>query len=206
MQYHLREASMSNLKVLVTGGAGFVGSHLSEKLISLGHQVHIVDDLSTGNIQNVPKKANLHVLDIRNREKVRELFAEEQFPVIFHQAAQMSVLRSVKRPVMDASINVIGTLNLLEAGRDNHLQKIIFASSGVSSTATPTTFPKTKNTLEPISPYGLSKLSVEKYLRYFGKPRHRIYCTSLRQHLWTQTKPKIRRWRYRHFYGKDSCS
>jgi UDP-glucose 4-epimerase len=155
-------------KVLVTGGAGFVGSHLSERLIALGYDVHIFDDLSTGNIKNVPAKAKLHILDIRDRDKVHEIFAEEHFPVIFHQAAQMSVLRSVKRPVMDASINVLGTLNLLEAGKDNNLQKIIFASSGGVIYGNPNQVPQDENhPLEPISPYGISKLSAERYLRYF---------------------------------------
>lgn len=159
---------MQNHKVLVTGGAGFVGSHLSNKLLDLGYNVHILDNLSTGLPQNIPQKAIFHNIDIRNRIAIENLFAAEKFPIIFHNAAQMSVIRSVKRPVMDADINIIGTLNILDIGLVNGLQKIVFASSGGVIYGNPNKAPQDEDhPLNPISPYGLSKLSCERYLEYY---------------------------------------
>lgn len=155
-------------KILVTGGAGFVGSHLAEKLISLGHEVHILDDLSTGNVKNVPSKAQFHQADIRDINFLTKLFIKERFETVYHQAAQMSVLRSVKRPIMDADINIVGTLTLLDVGKKTSLKKVIFASSGGVIYGNPSNIPQDEDQpLEPISPYGISKLACERYLKYY---------------------------------------
>lgn len=155
------------MKILVTGGAGFIGSHVVDALLGLGHDVHILDDLSGGVRANVPAEAVLHELDIRS-EAARDLFAAHQYEVMYHLAAQMDVRRSVADPMYDADVNVRGFLNLLEGGRANGLKKVVFSSTGGAIYGEPDFVPQTEShPLQPISPYGITKLVSEKYLHYY---------------------------------------
>ena len=155
------------MHLLVTGGAGFIGSHVTDALVHAGHDVHVLDDLSSGRRENVNEKATLHVLDISDA-KVAELFEQERFEVLVHHAAQMDVRRSVADPRFDASVNVDGFLNLMEAGRQNGLQKVVFASTGGAIYGEPDYVPQDEqHALQPLSPYGITKLVTEKYLFFY---------------------------------------
>lgn len=155
------------MKILVTGGAGFIGSHVAERLLAEGHSVHVMDNLSSGTERNVPNAAVFHRLDVRDKQ-VKDLFADERFDAIVHHAAQMSVRHSVESPSNDAEINIIGFLNLLEAGRKHGLQKVVFASTGGAIYGEPAYVPQNEaHKMLPISPYGISKLSAEHYLAYY---------------------------------------
>src|SRR6185295_10472274 len=131
--HHRRSAAdMSDREsgtVCITGGAGFIGSHLADAFLAAGRRVVIVDDLSSGRRENVPEGAELHVLDIRSREAA-ELVQEFEAEVLVHHAAQMDVRRSVEDPVHDASVNLLGGLNLAEAARLGGVRQILFASTG----------------------------------------------------------------------------
>lgn len=156
------------MKILVTGGAGFIGSHITDALVHQGHQVHVIDNMSGGYAENVNKAAVLHVGDIMDPD-VEKLWKKEQFEVLFHLAAQMDVRKSVANPVMDAQINVLGTLNLLESGRKNGLKKVIFSSTGGAIYGEPVYVPQDEQHInKPESPYGITKLVCEHYLRFYG--------------------------------------
>ena len=152
-------------RVLVTGGAGFIGSHIAEAYLAAGWEVVVLDDLSRGHQRNVPSGARFVRADIRSPE-ARQLLADGGFTVLNHHAAQIDVRVSVDEPALDASINVVGLANLLEGAGAGGVQRVIFASSGgvvygdPEVVPTPETAPKA-----PISPYGVSKLSGEYYLR-----------------------------------------
>ncbi|MCS7155539.1 MAG: GDP-mannose 4,6-dehydratase [Bacteroidota bacterium] len=155
------------MKILVTGGAGFIGSHVAAAFQQAGHEVHVVDDLSSGRAEHVPRGVSLHVLDIRSPE-IERLWGEHRFEVLCHHAAQMDVRRSVADPLFDADVNVLGTLRLLEAGRRNGLRKVIFASTGGAIYGEPVYAPQDEeHPVQPVSPYGVSKLAAEKYLHYY---------------------------------------
>ena len=169
-------------RVLVTGGAGFIGSHISEAFLERGWAVEILDDLSTGKRDNVPAAATLHALDVRTPDAAR-VVRDGSFDTVVHLAAQMDVRKSVADPVFDASINIVGTLNLLEALRSGPTAKtcrLIFSSTGgalYGEFVTPPnkeTFPK-----DPESPYAIAKLSVEHYLAYYGRV-HGLNAVALR--------------------------
>lgn len=155
------------MKILVTGGAGFIGSHVAGAFAAAGHVVHVLDDLSSGRRANVPEDATLHVADVRSEEAAR-LMADEGFEVLCHHAAQMDVRKSVADPVFDAKVNVIGFLNLVEAGREHGLRKVVFASTGGAIYGEPEFVPQDEShPLRPLSPYGITKLTTEKYLYYY---------------------------------------
>jgi UDP-glucose 4-epimerase len=155
------------MKVLVTGGAGFIGSHIADALIQNGYQVHVVDNLSTGRRENIPEAATFHDLDVRS-ERIQALFEREQFRLLVHQAAQMDVRVSVSDPRLDASINVLGFLNLMEAGRAHGLERVLFASTGGAIYGEPEYVPQDEaHPVRPLSPYGITKLTTERYLHFY---------------------------------------
>ena len=144
---------------------------MAEALLARGHRALIVDDLSSGRKENVPAGAEFHELDIRSPDAAA-LMREAGVEVLFHHAAQMDVRRSVADPVHDASVNVVGTLNLLEAGRRAALKQVIFASTGGAMYGEQTAFPADEeHPAQPLSPYGVAKLAVERYLYFY----HREY-------------------------------
>lgn len=152
---------------LVTGGAGFIGSHIVDALVDRGLPVIVLDDLSSGRRENVNSAADLQVLDIRSPQAA-ELIARERPAVIFHLAAQMDVRRSTEDPAFDASVNVLGTLNLLNAAVQADTRQFIFASTGGAIYGEQDVHPAPEGHPErPVSPYGVSKLAGERYLYYF---------------------------------------
>lgn len=155
------------LSTLVTGGAGFIGSHVATALLDAGHRVVIVDDFSSGRRENLPSGADLEELDIRAPETGR-LVADGGFDVIFHFAAQMDVRRSTEDPAYDAEVNILGTLRLVKAAVQGGVRQFIFSSTGGAIYGEQEVFPASEDhPLRPISPYGVSKLAGERYLYYF---------------------------------------
>lgn len=157
------------MRILVTGGAGFIASQIVDAYIAGGHEVVIIDDLSTGKENFISSKAKFYKADIRNKIEIDEIFSKEKPEVLNHHAAQISVRESVADPVNDAQINILGLLNLLEAGRKNGLKKVIFASSGGVVYGESGKYPTPENylPLNPLSPYGVSKLTSEYFLNYY---------------------------------------
>lgn len=157
------------MKILVTGGAGFIGSNLADVLIKKNHEVAIIDDLSNGYKENVSPKAKFFKIDISNAEALRSAFDEFAPEVIFHLAAQANVRVSISDPTRDHEVNVIGTLNLLENAVRSHVKHIIFSSTGGAiygdDAERPT--PETAKA-EPVSPYGQHKLQSEKNILRFA--------------------------------------
>jgi UDP-glucose 4-epimerase len=155
------------MKVLVTGGAGFIGSHVSDRLIDAGVDVVVLDNLSSGKRESVPPRARLYEADICG-EGIRSLFEQERFDCVAHHAAQMNVRRSVDDPLFDARVNILGSLNLLQAAVATGVKKFVFASTGGAIYGEQLTFPadETHQTC-PLSPYGVAKLAVEKYLAFY---------------------------------------
>ncbi len=164
------------MECLVTGGAGFVGSHLIERLLMDNHSVTCLDDFSTGkrkNIDHIKDRINIVKGDIRDPDVARKVV--KNVDNVFHLAAQISVNRSVREPQFDASVNIEGTINLLEATCNSSIKRFIYISTGGAIYGEPEIIPASENTLEdPISPYGISKLVGEKYLHWF----HRVYGLS----------------------------
>lgn len=155
------------MKVLVTGGAGFIGSHIVNRLIKEGHEVVIVDNLATGKKKNVNPEARFHKLDILS-PKLEKLFQKEKPDVISHQAAQIDVRRSVADPLFDAQVNILGFLNVMENALRCGIRRVVFASSGGAVYGEPQTFPVSEtHPTHPISAYGISKLTGEHYLYYY---------------------------------------
>lgn len=165
--------------ILVTGGAGFIGSHLVDKLMELGAKVIVLDDLSTGKLTHLPRGVNFHHGSI-TESTVEEIFHKEKPNVVFHMAAQISTSSSVRDPVQDAQTNILGTLRLLDAARHHGIEKFIYSSTGGALYGDPEENPCTEDQpIRPLSPYGISKLVGEQYLDLY----HRIYrlnYTSLR--------------------------
>jgi UDP-glucose 4-epimerase len=163
------------MKVLVTGGAGFIGSHVVDALLARGDRVFVVDDLSTGNVANLGAGVPLHRLDIRD-PATADLIRLQKPDAIVHHAAQMSVSRSVARPVLDAEVNVLGTLNLLEAASQVGA-RFVFASTGgaLYGEAERRPTPESSPTW-PVSPYGVSKLAGEHYLHAYREQRELSYA------------------------------
>src|SRR3989304_861642 len=156
------------MKIMVTGGAGFIGSHVVDAYIEEGHEVAVMDDLSSGKEENLNSKARFFKADIRS-EKAREVILAEKPDVINHHAAQISVPASVEAPFLDADINVKGFLNVLEAGRVSRVKKVIFISSGGAVYGEAKECPTTERCEPtPLSPYAVTKLAGEKYLAFYG--------------------------------------
>jgi UDP-glucose 4-epimerase len=152
------------MKILVTGGAGFIGSHVVDHYISAGHEVIVVDDLSTGKMSNINPKAIFYQLDIRSVQ-LEEIFERERPDVINHHAAQMDVRRSVADPIFDADVNVLGSINLIECSRKYQVRRFIYISTGGAVYGEPVYLPCDEaHPVDPICPYGASKHTVEHYL------------------------------------------
>ncbi|MBI2425472.1 MAG: NAD-dependent epimerase/dehydratase family protein [Candidatus Hydrogenedentes bacterium] len=152
---------------LVTGGAGFIGSHLVDALVSAGHRVVVVDNLSTGKTRNLNSSAVFHRMDIRD-DALSGVFEAEQPEVVFHLAAQMDVRRSVLEPVFDAEINILGAIKLLELAVKHRVRKFIFSSTGGAIYGEPESLPASEACPpRPKCPYGASKLAFEHYLRLY---------------------------------------
>lgn len=159
------------MKILVTGGAGFIGSHVADALLGASHEVLVLDDLSTGRRANVPERAQFVQGDIRDAALVAKVFADFQPDVVTHQAAQTSVSISTREPLRDAEINVLGSLNILQSCVKHKVRQLVFASTGGAiygevpdgQRASEDTAPN------PLSPYACSKFAVEKYLTAYGR-------------------------------------
>ncbi|HEY5649425.1 MAG TPA: NAD-dependent epimerase/dehydratase family protein [Nitrospiria bacterium] len=157
------------MKVLITGGAGFIGSHLADRFIQEGHSVVVVDNLATGKKKNLNPQAEFYKVDILS-PKLEKVIRKERPDLISHHAAQMDVRRSVADPLFDAQVNILGFLNVLENAVRYSTRKVIFASSGGAVYGEQETFPATEShPVQPVSPYGISKLAGEKYLHYYQK-------------------------------------
>lgn len=157
------------MKILVTGGAGFIGSNIADTYIELGHDVLIIDNLSSGKKENINPKAKFFKADIRNAHAIKTIFAKEKPDILNHHAAQINLRKSISDPVFDADVNIVGLLNLLEAGIKNNLKKVIFASSGGAIYGEAKILPTPENyePKQPLSPYGITKMMSEYYLNYY---------------------------------------
>ncbi len=167
------------MKILITGGAGFIASNVADRYISLGHEVVIVDNLVTGRRENVPRQATFIEMDICDA-KIANVFATEKPDIVNHHAAQMDVRKSVSDPIYDANVNVLGGLNLLQNCVEHRIKKFIFASTGGAIYGEQDYFPADeKHPIRPLSPYGITKLTTEKYL-YFYHQTYSLNYTVLR--------------------------
>ncbi len=168
------------MKILVTGGAGFIGSHIADKYIEEGHEVLVLDNLSVGNKNWVNKKADFHKLDITDEKSLKRIFEDFKPDIVSHHAAHNDSMNSLKKPVQDAETNTIGSINVLEASRKNNVEKIIYASSGGLSYGEPQKIPTPEShKMNPSYPYGISKHSVEHYLELY-KELYNLDFTVLR--------------------------
>ncbi len=155
------------MKILVTGGAGFIGSHLVDRLIKDGNKVVVVDNLSTGKKENLNKRAKFYKIDICS-PRIYQVFKNEKPKIVFHYAPLINIHESIKEPIKNNEVNILGTLNLLENCREFKTRKFIFPSSGgaiygeANIIPTPEDYPA-----KPLSPYGITKLSIEKHLKYY---------------------------------------
>jgi UDP-glucose 4-epimerase len=155
------------LKIVVTGGAGFIGSNIVDAYLERGHEVHILDDFSTGQKKNLNAKAEMHHVDIADPQAAR-LIERIKPNTLSHHAAQMDVRRSVSDPTFDARVNILGFINLLEACKNSGVKKVVFASSGGAVYGEQDVFPADEDHVtRPASPYGVSKRAGELYLSYY---------------------------------------
>ena len=167
------------MKVLVTGGAGFIGSHVVDKFLANGFKVVIVDDLSTGRASNLNPDAKFYQLDIRSPQ-LRDIFEQEQPDFVSHHAAQMDVRRSVAQPLFDADVNILGSINMIECARKAGVQRFIYISTGGAVYGEPEYLPCDENhPINPICQYGASKHTVEHYL-YMYQVNYNLNYTVLR--------------------------
>lgn len=163
----------------MTGGAGFIGSHVVDAFIKQGHEVVVIDNLSTGRKDNINPRAKFIKMNIED-PKVLQVFEDEKFDVVDHHAAQMDIRLSVADPIFDATNNILGTINLLQASVKTHVKKFIFISSGGAIYGEQDYFPADeKHPTRPLSPYGITKLTGEKYL-YFYSNTYDLKFISLR--------------------------
>jgi UDP-glucose 4-epimerase len=157
------------MNILVTGGAGFIGSHIVNGYIEAGHSVTVIDNLSSGELRFLNPKAKFHEMDILD-PKVSDILKKEKFNAINHHAAQISVSDSVANPLFDANSNIIGTLQLIQYAVSSNIEKFVFASTGGAMYGEQVNFPANEeHPCQPLSPYGISKLCAENYLRFFNQ-------------------------------------
>jgi len=167
------------MKIMVTGGAGFIGSNVVDGLIDAGHEVVVVDNLYTGRRSNVNPQAMFYEMDVRSPQ-ISELIDKEKPDILNHHAAQMSVPDSVADPLFDADVNIKGLLNLLEAGRKHGVRKVIFISSGGAIYGEADEYPTSEAyPPKPLSPYAVSKYASEHYLEYY-RHQYGLDYTTLR--------------------------
>jgi len=168
------------MRVLVTGGAGFIGSHVAEGFLSLGHEVAVLDNLSSGLRENIPGGARFFEADITEREDVRRVFDEFRPEVVDHHAAQIDVRKSVDDPVFDARTNILGSLNLVSESVRCGVRRFIYASTGGVMYGEPKRLPAVESDpVHPICAYGVSKHTVEHYLELY-RMLHGLPCVILR--------------------------
>ncbi|HRT60605.1 MAG TPA: NAD-dependent epimerase/dehydratase family protein [Candidatus Syntrophosphaera sp.] len=155
------------MKILITGGAGFIGSHVADACLEAGHQVVVVDDLSSGNLASLNPAVKFYQLDIRD-PALDEVFAAEKPDVVNHHAAQISVPRSVTEPQLDAQINILGLVNVLENCVKHYIKKVIFISTGGAIYGEAEEYPTTEDyPPQPLSVYAINKFAGENYLRFY---------------------------------------
>ncbi|HSL91189.1 MAG TPA: NAD-dependent epimerase/dehydratase family protein [Candidatus Limnocylindrales bacterium] len=167
------------MRILVTGGAGFIGSHVADAYVARGHEVMVVDNLSSGKKEYVPPEARFVLCDVTSDTAVEAVrtFRPE---IVNHHAAQINVRASVSDPLFDAQVNILGSLRLLEAARQNGVRKFLFASSGGAGYGEQDRFPaEESHPIRPVSPYGAAKMSVELYLHYY-RAQYGLDYTALR--------------------------
>ncbi len=169
------------MRILVTGGAGFIGSHVADAALAAGHEVLVIDDLSTGRRSNVPKGAQFLELDIRNPALVQDMFKTFKPEAVSHQAAQTSVVVSTREPLRDAEVNILGSLNLIRESALQGVSRFVFASTGgaIYGEIEEGRRAKESDPPLPLSPYACSKFAIEGYLRAFSHS-HRLRYTVLR--------------------------
>lgn len=155
------------MKILITGGAGFIASHVADAYLEIGHEVVIVDNLSTGEKKNLNPKAKFIKADITDKKKIQEIIRKERPDVINHHAAHIQVGYSVKNPQFDAENNIIGLLNIMEAAKEIPIKKVIMAATGGAMYGNKVTPFNEEMKAEPLSPYGISKRAGELYLNYY---------------------------------------
>ena len=166
------------MRILLTGGAGFIGSYVAEALLDRGHEVAIIDDLSSGRKENVPEGATFYKQDIRTG--CSEVFRSFRPEALCHQAAQMDVRRSVREPDFDADVNVLGTVRLLQNCVEHGVGRVVFASTGGAVYGEQQEFPAPEDHPQyPVSPYGVSKLAGERYLNFY-RVQHGLPYAALR--------------------------
>ena len=157
------------MKILVTGGAGFIASHLTDAYIAEGHDVAVLDDLSRGSMSNVNLRARFYEGDVRDRDFVQHVFSREKPDAVNHHAAQIDVRRGVREPVFDASVNILGSITLLEAAVAHKVGRFIYISSAGATYGEPVELPVPEEyPINPVTPYGISKHTVEHYLDMFS--------------------------------------
>lgn len=158
------------MNILLTGGAGFIGSHIAEKYIEKGHNVTIIDNLSVGRKDWIPNEAEFIQADIRDESELEKVFDKNNFDIVNHHAAHNDAMSSLEKPVEDAENNIIGSIKLLEKIMENNVERVIYASSGGLSYGEPQNLPTTEeHEMKPVYPYGISKHSFEHYLELYNQ-------------------------------------
>ena len=158
------------MRILVTGGAGFIGSNIVDALVNLGHNVFIVDNLLTGKKENINPNAVFYEVDITDKKMLESIFKETRPEIVFHAAAQIDVRKSVEDPSFDAEVNVVGSVNLFSLCVRYGVKRIVFSSTGGALYGEPKEIPADENSpIEPLSAYGVAKFAVEQYLNYFKR-------------------------------------
>jgi len=158
------------MKILVTGGAGFIGSNVVDALVVEGHEVAVLDNLSTGRKENLNPNAKFYNVDITDFEGVEKVFKDFKPEILYHLAAQIDVRKSVSDPVFDGKVNVLGSINLFKLSVEYGVKRVIFSSTGGALYGEPSKLPATEDTsVKPLSPYGVSKYCGENYLNYFKR-------------------------------------
>jgi len=156
------------MKIIVTGAAGFISSHVADAYVNAGHEVVILDDLSRGSKSNLNPKCRFYQCDIRDREAIQKIFHLEKPAIVNHHAAQMDVRRGVREPLFDAQVNILGSLHLIEASLANGTKRFVYIASAGAGYGEPKEMPVPEDyPINPITPYGISKHTIEHYLFTF---------------------------------------